>query len=60
MMRVTLQAIAEEIGQLKDHLKSIANSKVGDKYIFNGTNTLNPPITDDMADADIEFGANKC
>ena len=51
-----LQAIAEEISQLKDHLKSIANSKVGDKYIFNGTNTLNPPITDEMADGDIEFG----
>ncbi|MFC5464682.1 flagellar hook-associated protein FlgL [Lederbergia graminis] len=39
-----LEAVAEEVAQLKDHLKTIANSKVGDKYIFNGTNTLNPPI----------------
>ncbi|WP_062108982.1 flagellar hook-associated protein FlgL [Bacillus niameyensis] len=42
-----LEAVAEEVAQLKDHIKTIANSKVGDKYIFNGTNTLNPPIVGD-------------
>src|SRR5690606_22784920 len=39
-----LDAIKEEIAQLKEHIKSIANSKVGDKYIFNGTDTLTPPV----------------
>lgn len=42
-----LNSIAEEVAQLKDHIKTIANAKVGDKYIFNGTNTLNPPIVGD-------------
>lgn len=41
-----LKSIAEEVAQLKDHLKTIANSKVGDKYIFNGTNTLKAPFED--------------
>ncbi|MBS4219331.1 flagellar hook-associated protein FlgL [Bacillus sp. FJAT-49711] len=39
-----LEAVKEEIAQLKSHIKSIANSKVGDKYIFNGTDTLTPPV----------------
>ncbi|MBS4200396.1 flagellar hook-associated protein FlgL [Bacillus sp. FJAT-49732] len=39
-----LEAMKEEITQLKAHIKSIANSKVGDKYIFNGTDTLTPPV----------------
>jgi len=39
-----LDAIKEEVAQLKSHIKSIANSKVGDKYIFNGTDTLTPPV----------------
>ncbi|MFK4997187.1 hypothetical protein ACI2OX_05030 [Bacillus sp. N9] len=39
-----LQSIAREISQLKEHLKTIANAKVGDKYIFNGTNTLKAPF----------------
>ncbi|MBS4208286.1 flagellar hook-associated protein FlgL [Bacillus sp. FJAT-50079] len=39
-----LQSVAKEIGQLKEHLKTIANAKVGDKYIFNGTNTLKAPF----------------
>jgi flagellar hook-associated protein 3 FlgL len=38
------QAISQEIKQLTEHLVTIANSKVGDKYIFNGTNTLQPPV----------------
>ncbi|MBY6271392.1 MAG: flagellar hook-associated protein FlgL [Bacillaceae bacterium] len=37
-------AISEEIKQLTEHLASIANTKVGDKYIFNGTDTLTPPV----------------
>lgn len=37
-------AISEEIKQLTEHLASIANTKVGDKYIFNGTDTLTQPV----------------
>ncbi|MCJ7843294.1 flagellar hook-associated protein FlgL [Lederbergia sp. NSJ-179] len=53
-----LQSVAEEVAQLKDHIKTIANSKVGDKYIFNGTDTLNPPIvgeTIEFNSDDVEF-----
>ncbi|UNL84787.1 flagellar hook-associated protein FlgL [Priestia koreensis] len=37
-------SIATEIDQLKEHLITIANTQVGDKYIFNGTKTLDAPI----------------
>jgi len=37
-------SISEEIRQLTDHLASIANTKIGDKYIFNGTDTLQQPV----------------
>lgn len=35
---------AEEIKQLQEHLVSLGNTKVNNKYIFNGTNTLQKPI----------------
>jgi flagellar hook-associated protein 3 FlgL len=38
------QSIANEIRELKDHLASIANTKIGDKYIFNGSDTTTPPV----------------
>ncbi|BDG45070.1 flagellar hook-associated protein FlgL [Saccharococcus caldoxylosilyticus] len=38
------QHIASEISELKDHLVSIANTQVAGKYIFNGSDTLNPPV----------------
>ncbi|MBP1913358.1 flagellar hook-associated protein 3 FlgL [Lederbergia galactosidilyticus] len=53
-----LKAVAEEVAQLKDHIKTIANSKVGDKYIFNGTDTLTAPINGDTIEFnsdDVEF-----
>lgn len=37
-------SMSEEITQLKEHLIEIANTKVGDKYIFNGTDTLKKPV----------------
>lgn len=37
-------SIKEEIDQLKQHLIDIANTNVNEKYIFNGTNTANPPV----------------
>ncbi|MEC2071267.1 flagellar hook-associated protein FlgL [Alkalihalophilus marmarensis] len=39
--------IAKEVKQLREHLQSLANTKVSNKYIFNGTNTTQPPIIDD-------------
>lgn len=39
--------IAEEVGQLKEHLIDIANTKVNDKYIFNGTSTGTEPVGED-------------
>lgn len=36
--------IMEEVEQLKEHLVDIANTKVNDKYIFNGSNTRERPI----------------
>lgn len=39
--------IMEEVKQLKEHIIDIANTKVNDKYIFNGTKTDEQPITVD-------------
>lgn len=36
--------IAKEIRQLKGHLGTIANTKVNNKYIFNGSNTTTAPV----------------
>jgi flagellar hook-associated protein 3 FlgL len=40
------QALQDQVKQLRDQLVNVANTKVGNKYIFNGTNTLNPPVTE--------------
>ncbi|MCM3111745.1 flagellar hook-associated protein FlgL [Lederbergia lenta] len=52
-----LKSIAEEVTQLKEHMKTLANSKVGNKYIFNGTNTLNPPF-ENLSDAAPSFNSD--
>jgi flagellar hook-associated protein 3 FlgL len=39
----SLQAMAEEIAEIKDHLGNVANQTVGGRYIFAGTDTLTPP-----------------
>ncbi|QQZ10268.1 flagellar hook-associated protein FlgL [Heyndrickxia vini] len=39
-------SVAKEIEQLRDQLKEVANTKVGDKYLFNGADTLNAPVGD--------------
>ncbi|ARA98473.1 flagellar hook-associated protein FlgL [Geobacillus thermodenitrificans] len=38
------QSIAKEVRQLTEHLVTLANTKVGDKYIFNGAHTTEPPV----------------
>lgn len=42
-------AIAEEIGQLRDHVLNVANSKISNKYIFGGYNTSTSPFKLDEA-----------
>jgi len=37
--------IREEVEQLKKELIDLTNTKLNDKYIFNGTDTTNPPAT---------------
>ena len=39
------EAIAKEVDQLKQQLVEVANTKVNNKYIFNGTQTTEKPIT---------------
>jgi len=38
------QALAAEVRQLIDHIGTIGNTMVGDKYIFNGVNTTTKPV----------------
>ncbi|RZT21570.1 flagellar hook-associated protein FlgL [Fictibacillus sp. BK138] len=38
------EMIAKEVGHLKEHLASIANTKVAGKYIFNGNDTTKAPV----------------
>lgn len=39
------QKIEKEITQIKDQIRDMGNTKVGDKYIFSGTKTLEPLFT---------------
>ena len=36
------QKVQSELDQLRQHIQNIANTKVGDKYIFSGTKTTTP------------------
>ncbi|MFN7252521.1 MAG: flagellar hook-associated protein FlgL [Anaerobacillus sp.] len=36
--------MAKEVEQLREHLIALANTKSNNKFIFNGTNTTNPPV----------------
>jgi flagellar hook-associated protein 3 FlgL len=40
----SLKAIADEIKQLTEHIGTAANSQIAGRYIFAGTDTLNPPF----------------
>jgi flagellar hook-associated protein 3 FlgL len=42
-------SIAEDIGQLRDQVLTIANNQYGDKYIFGGYNTSTKPFTTDAS-----------
>lgn len=53
------QKINAEIEQIKQQLRDIANTKVGDKYIFSGTHTGKPLYNADGPNSEITTGANK-
>jgi flagellar hook-associated protein 3 FlgL len=44
------EAIATEIDQIIDSIKSEANTKYGDRYIFGGTETTTPPYQQGASD----------
>jgi flagellar hook-associated protein 3 FlgL len=48
-------SIAQEINQLKEHLGEIANTDMGGKYIFAGTDTQTPPYRVNPATSQKEF-----
>lgn len=39
------EKIQKEIAQIKEQIRELGNTKVGDKYIFSGTKTLEPLFT---------------
>lgn len=51
------QAIAAEVDKLIDAVKDSANAKVGDAYVFAGSQTLTPPYTQGASDAYAGDGA---
>ncbi|CDQ19209.1 flagellar hook-associated protein 3 FlgL [Halobacillus karajensis] len=48
--------VAKEIRQLKEHIGTIANTKVNDKHLFNGGDTTNPPFEDILALEETDLG----
>lgn len=40
------EAIAKEVEQIKKDIMTVANTQVAGRYIFNGTNTSQAPVTD--------------
>ncbi len=49
------QAIASEVKQLRVHLESLANTKVNNKYIFNGSDTSAKPVDLSKVDKEIDL-----
>lgn len=48
------QKIVQELKQLRDSMQDIANTKVGDKYVFSGTKTGSPLFVSDNIDGKYE------
>lgn len=44
--------IAKEIERLQEHIVALANTKVGDNYIFNGTDTSKSPVNENEINMD--------
>lgn len=52
------QKISTEIAQIKEQLRDIANTKVGESYIFSGTHTNSPLYTKDPLTTNPTTGQN--
>lgn len=50
--------INSELKQLKEHINDLANTKIGNKYIFSGTKTTTPPYNNGYPDT-IDDAFNK-
>lgn len=44
--------IEKEINRLQEHIVAMANSRVGENYIFNGTDTAKAPINENLFNVD--------
>lgn len=53
------EATKAEIVQLKEHLVEIANTKFGEKYLFNGTATTTKPVEATATGATVSANAGK-
>lgn len=49
------EAIAVEIEQLQKQIDTIARTKIGDKFIFNGTNTSTEPVNGNFSDGTVNI-----
>ncbi|SES00061.1 flagellar hook-associated protein FlgL [Salisediminibacterium halotolerans] len=45
--------IAAEVGQLREHIESMANTQNNGKYVFNGTDTTNAPVDPEQMNTDL-------
>ncbi|WP_243356008.1 flagellar hook-associated protein FlgL [Bacillus litorisediminis] len=52
------QAVAKEIEQMKQDIMSVANTKVSGRYIFNGTDVNQAPVTINSTSGTIEVKIN--
>jgi flagellar hook-associated protein 3 FlgL len=50
------ESIRKEITQLREHIIALGNTKSNNKYIFNGTDTINPPIDEAQMKAALNEG----
>ncbi|PYZ95851.1 flagellar hook-associated protein 3 [Alteribacter lacisalsi] len=51
-----LADIGAEISQIKAHIVTLANSKTGDGYLFNGTDVRNTPVKEELLDLSFTSG----
>lgn len=49
------EMILKEMEQLQQHMQSLGNTKIGDKYIFSGTKTGSPLFKDGEIETDTAF-----
>ena len=53
------EKIAQEIKQIRLQLQDIANTKIGDNYIFSGTHTDKPVFQNQQLNVDLTTGVDK-